>query len=124
MGDDEVRHSHLKILRHVLWVLPAQRDDIADAVMQSGAPETGVALSIESEAVAALIAFSKLPKSSPDRPVQMHDLLKLLKSNIRELRRLDADPSTVDHAELRRVTDVLIEKRDDVLATLDKEMRV
>jgi len=117
-GDDAIKFAHLKVLRHVLWGTPEQREAVADAVMQSGAPETAVALNIEAEIEDTLATFSNLPRSSADRPNVMHDLIKTVNANIKELERLDRDPKTVDHDEVRRVIARLKEVRAEMMAEM------
>lgn len=121
-GDDAVKHKHLKVLRHVLWQTPSQRETIEDAVMQSGAPETAVALSMEAEAQSALKTFRGLPKSSTDRPIQLQDLIRELNVGVRSLAQLRIDPKTVDHAEIERVELVLSKMSKMLLAEMHEEL--
>jgi len=122
LGDNVVKFQHLKVLRHVLWQVASQRAAVEDAVMQSGAPETQVALSIEAACAKAVEAFRKMDKSNTDRPLQRHDLMKNLKANATELQRILDDKKTVDREEVERVRTSVISWYAELMDEMNLEL--
>jgi len=121
-GRDKVTPADVRVLRHILWELPSQRDEVATIVMNAGAPESAVALQVE----AAIIQMQdevRQAGSKAEQLVAREELATQVSSSMAELKALMADPDTSDTTELTRVFSVLSGIRDgiieDMRASLD-----
>lgn len=117
-GRDKVTAADLKVLRHILWELPEQRDEVATIVMNAGAPESAVALQIEA-AIAQLRDDVRKAETTTGRLVAREELAKQVSMSLEELAKLKDDPDTTDTTELVRVIGVL----DDIRRGILEEMR-
>lgn len=121
-GRSCVMLSDLAVLRHVLWELPAQRDEVATIVMNAGAPETAVALAIEADIVGRHEQMKTA--TGPEQLVAREDLATAIASGMNELRKLLDDPATTDVVEVERVMGVLDGIRMKLLKAMQDKLNM
>lgn len=98
-GRCAVAHSDLRVLEHVLWNTPAERDAVREVILASGNPDDAHALTVEAE-VASLIN-SATALTGTDLMAKLPGMVKAINAHKADLDALMAGAE--DATELRRV---------------------